>query len=184
VREATRVAEPEKKTPGAWLGVEMQNIDTETAPKLGLTSPRGVLVVWLPENSPALAAGVIPGDAILKANEATINDMQGLLDRIKANAPGSCMKLRIWRDGQQIEKTVTLAERAPELDNGATVNTTELKLRACPEASEKCGEVARMPQGLHDAIIGRASNGWMKLYVPVGEGKFVRGFANSKFLQF
>ena len=168
----------------AWLGVQMQNVDAEAAASLGMSRPRGVRVVWLADNGPALAAGIKPHDVILQFNGMAVNDSQKIVDRVKAAAPDTDVRLRLFRNGQEIETIVTLAKRPAELDSGATVNAPQLKLRSCPEFSKQCPEIARMPQGLHVTILGNAANGWVKLQAPAADGKTVEGFANSKLLQY
>jgi tetratricopeptide (TPR) repeat protein len=73
---------------------------------------------------------------------------------------------------------------APKAEIFATINTTELKLRACAEFSKQCPEVTRMRQGLRVKVLGDAGNGWVKLLVPADDGKIVEGFCNSKYLQY
>jgi serine/threonine protein kinase len=167
-----------------WLGVEIQSVDAKIAAKLGMSSVQGVLVTWVPEDSPARAAGVKEGDVIVQLDNKSINDASKLVERVRAHAPTSDAPLRLLRNGEEITTNATVGERPAMLDSGATIETQELKLRSCPEFAKRCTEVARMPQGLHVEILGKAGNGWMKLKVPLEGGKSAIGYANATYLRY
>ena len=88
---------------------------------------------------------------------------------------------------RQTTPAATTLKQADQADGNvkyATINTENLKLRACPEFSKKCNEVARMPQGLRVKILGVAENGWVKVEAPGEDGKPIQGYANPKYMSF
>ena len=154
-------------------------MDAQDAERLGLAKPHGIVIVWLAENGPSLAAGIQEGDVIIKFNGTPIDDTANLT----VAAPGTPVKLMLLRDGQEVERTVQSADWPREVENGMTVNTQNLQMRSCPEVSTRCSVIAVMPQGTHVGVLGDAPNGWVKTYVQNASGDPLVGFAKKSFLQ-
>ena len=95
------------------LGVLAQNINSDMAKSLGLSSVRGAIVSDVTADSPAAKAGLQNGDVILKVNGQSIDDSNDLRNRISSMAPGSHVDLAIQRNGQPKDLSVTLAETTP-----------------------------------------------------------------------
>ncbi len=55
-----------------WLGVQMVDVTTQIADRVGLDRPRGVFVVEAVPDSPAAEAGIRRGDVILRWNGTEI----------------------------------------------------------------------------------------------------------------
>lgn len=70
-------------------------------------------------NGSAAAAGLLPGDWITHFNGELIGGVNDLLRRIADSAPGSQIRLRIWRHDAAEEVTVTVSERPAELPRPA-----------------------------------------------------------------
>ncbi len=62
-------------------------------------------------NSPALAAGLQPGDIVLAVDGADVRSAQETLTRIAQLAPGRTAQLRVQRGQQVAEVPVTVGER-------------------------------------------------------------------------
>ena len=106
-----------KKISRGWLGVSMQDVDDDTAKALGMSEPKGALVVNVIENDPAAKAGMKDGDIIIKVNDKDIDDSASLLKNIANLAPNSVVKVTVLREGKQIELNVTLGERKVSQNN-------------------------------------------------------------------
>ncbi len=67
----TKITEKETN----WRGITAGNLDAKTARRFGIEEKTGVIVVDIEPNSPADAAGIIPGDVIIEINKIHIHDV-------------------------------------------------------------------------------------------------------------
>lgn len=71
-----------------WRGLEVEDLNSESARRFRVEEKRGVVVVNVLANSPADEAGIIPGDVILEINKQTvknISDYEKIVNRLKGN---------------------------------------------------------------------------------------------------
>jgi len=92
------------------LGVNIQEVTRDLAQSLGLPRPGGALVSGFSDDSAAEKAGVKIGDVIVEFNGVEIARSAELPPRVGATAPGSKVKLKVFRDGRTRELTVTIGE--------------------------------------------------------------------------
>ncbi len=90
-----------------WLGVQVQPVTSEIADSLGLKEARGAIVDNPQDGSPAAKAGIAAGDVITAVDGTAIRDSRDLARTIATLAPGSSVKLDVFRNGGT--KTLTLA---------------------------------------------------------------------------
>ncbi|WP_439363964.1 Do family serine endopeptidase [Bradyrhizobium sp. DASA03005] len=90
-----------------WLGVQVQPVTSDMADSLGLKETRGAIVDNPQDGSPAAKAGIEAGDVITAVNGTAIKDSRDLARTIAGLAPGTSVKLDVFRKGGS--KTVTLA---------------------------------------------------------------------------
>ncbi|TBW57859.1 DegQ family serine endoprotease [Marinobacter halodurans] len=93
-----------------WLGVLIQEVNRDLAESFGLKRPRGALVAEVLPDSPAEAAGLQPGDIILKYNGEQINlssDLPPMVGRTKINETA---ELTVLRNGEEKELDVTIGK--------------------------------------------------------------------------
>ena len=96
------------------IGVQIQPLSQELAQSFGLKSTDGALVSMVEPGSPAARAGMQPGDVILKFNGEPVKGSSEL-PLIVANVhPGSKVPVQIWRRGQSLALSVTVAEMPTE----------------------------------------------------------------------
>jgi serine protease Do len=93
-----------------YLGVAIQTVDADMAKAFGLTQGGGALVADVTPGSPAAKAGIERGDVILELNGKTVNEPDDLSLHIAQTAPGSTVHLKISRNGQTRDISVTLDE--------------------------------------------------------------------------
>lgn len=86
------------------LGVTVQDLNQSLADSFGIKSVGGALVSNVAANSAAAAAGLKPGDVITDVNGEPIVRSGSLSSLIGLSAPGSHVKLKVWRDHE--ERTV------------------------------------------------------------------------------
>jgi hypothetical protein len=98
----------------AWLGAKIKNVvGMGEVSSRGLPGEMGVLLMDVPEASPAAKAGLKPTDAILKCNGKQVDTVEGLLQLYRSAAPGSKVKLGVFRE--QSEMTVEI-DRGHEIE--------------------------------------------------------------------
>ncbi|MGM9553049.1 MAG: S1C family serine protease [Faecousia sp.] len=107
-----------------YIGVTVANV-TDEMQSYGL--PKGAAVRGVVENSPAEEAGLKTNDIITAVNGEEISGQSDLVKYVKAAAVGDKLKLRIYRQGETLELTVTVGEQVQSA-TGSTEeqeNTTE-----------------------------------------------------------
>jgi serine protease Do len=92
------------------LGVAIQPMTPELASNFGLSEVRGVVVNAVTPNSPAARAGIRQGDVIVGFNGDPVTDGNTLRNRVASTAPGTEVKLAIFRDRSEQPIHVTLGE--------------------------------------------------------------------------
>ncbi len=93
-----------------WLGVVPQDITPEQARALGAPDG-GVLVANLYVNSPALRAGLRPGDLITRIDDEPMQSAQEALSYVARLAPGATVRIRGLRRGERFDMRAEVVER-------------------------------------------------------------------------
>lgn len=91
-----------------WLGVQIQNIDRDIADGLQLDDAKGSLVTEAQQGSPAEAAGLMSGDAILAVNGQKVDDPHDLATKIAGMEPGTSVTITYWRGGETFDVDLAL----------------------------------------------------------------------------
>lgn len=104
-----------------YIGLEVDNLSPNYAIALGLKSTQGAVITDVVKGSPAEAAGLKPGDVVLKFDGKAIRNADDTLNRILAMKAGEVAKLSILRKTQTLEAAVTAIARS---------ETNTLKLRS------------------------------------------------------
>jgi hypothetical protein len=141
-----------------YLGVDLQDLTAERARELRLDPTGGVLVVNPTRNSPAQQAGVLAGDIILALDDLPVRNIAGAIDYIGARAPGTRLKVSIWRGGERRELIATVG------------HLPEALTQAPPEEP-----IPRIETGMHVSRIWRiAVDAACRLLVTGSDDKTVR----------
>lgn len=74
--------------------------------------PAGWLVQAVTEDSPAGAAGLVQGDVVTHVNGVPLLDQRSHNRSLAEARVGDTLLLRVWRDGDVLERGVTLTERS------------------------------------------------------------------------
>jgi serine protease Do len=93
-----------------WLGIQIQPVTAEIADSLGLKGVKGALVAQPQSDSPAANAGINSGDVIISLNGDAVETPRALSKKIAATAPGTSVKLGVFRQGTEETVEVTLGE--------------------------------------------------------------------------
>lgn len=94
-----------------YIGVNITAVDPATAKAVGLDRTTGVMVQGLLDNGAAEKAGIKEGDIILKIDGREIDRANQLQSYVASKTAGTTVNLTLWRDGHEIEKSVTLKAR-------------------------------------------------------------------------
>lgn len=94
----------------AYLGVAGQPVRLSESQHPGVRT-RGILVVNVPDDSPARRAGVIVGDVLLSLNGAPVEDPEALLSMLSGDLIDRPVPVEVLRAGAVQTVTVTLASR-------------------------------------------------------------------------
>ena len=82
-----------------YLGVAVAPVTPEVRRTSNLPGPRGALVAEVVSGSPAAAAGLKPGDVIVRYQGDELQDPRDLTRRVAATPPGTGVKLEVVRGG-------------------------------------------------------------------------------------
>lgn len=93
-----------------WLGVGIQNITEELGKSFGYSGMEGALVGQVSEGSPADKAGLKQGDIITSYGSDSVKNMNDLRNRVAATAPGTSVKMKVFREGVDKELSVQIEE--------------------------------------------------------------------------
>lgn len=99
-----------KGSSSGYLGLELSAESVAIDAALG-TSRTGAFVTDLDPDSPALAAGINPGDVITALNGRAFESPRELLAEIRKLSPGARAALTVFRDGRLEQVPVTVGQR-------------------------------------------------------------------------
>ena len=99
------------KVTRGYFGIEPVDITPELVEALKLARRDGVVVRGVQRNAPAGKAGMEPGDVILSINSLTVRDTPAMLNQIAQLAPDTVAKVKVIRNGREVDLDVTVGER-------------------------------------------------------------------------
>jgi serine protease Do len=98
----------------SYLGVNIQEVTPAIAKALGLNGPEGALISAVSPDSPAEKAGLKVGDVILDINGAAVSERNQLRMQVSMMNPDQNVRLKVFRNGQNLDMTVRLSEMPGE----------------------------------------------------------------------
>jgi S1-C subfamily serine protease len=94
-----------------WIGVEPRDLTPEIAQTLNLPVKQGVLITGVLNSGPASAAGLRPGDVVVRIAGAPVANTAQLLNAVAALKPHSDAVIGVQRGDKALELSVTVAQR-------------------------------------------------------------------------
>lgn len=91
-----------------WLGVVIQNVNSDIADSIGLAEPKGAMITKVTEDGPASKEDIKAGDVIVGVNGEDVKDSRDLARKIAELDPDSKVKLAIVRYGDKHEVDMKL----------------------------------------------------------------------------
>jgi len=92
-----------------WLGVSLQEINTELAVQFNLQNERGALIADILPGSPAEESGLMRGDVVILLNGSAVDTPSSFRNRIAGLDPGSEISLRVIREGRERDVSAILS---------------------------------------------------------------------------
>ncbi|ADW19467.1 protease Do [Desulfobulbus propionicus DSM 2032] len=134
------------KVTRGWLGILIQDVNEEMAKSFGGKQGGGALISDVTDGSPAHKNGLQQGDIITAINGEPVTDVADLRNKIAMTPPNTELRLRILRDGQEKELTVTVGEQPADMASvakkmgGSTLSELGLSLQdLTKEVAEQFG---------------------------------------------
>lgn len=93
-----------------WIGIVPEDVSIEQAAELGLDRA-GVVVENLYVGSPAVNAGLQPGDMLVQLDGQLVESAQQMMARVAQKSPGSKIEILAERHGRRFKVTPAVIER-------------------------------------------------------------------------
>ena len=77
-------------------------------------TPKGVLVDAVSADTSASDAGITKGDIITSWNGEALDGAGAMMAKLRGHKPGDVVKVKVWRDGMDVELDVTLRAAKPK----------------------------------------------------------------------
>lgn len=150
----------------AWLGVDVQPIDSLMVDRLGLPDDRGVIIAYVHPASPAVACDLRQGDVLRRAGDTRLRDIGQLDGLVASRKPGDTLRLLVWRNGVQMEIRAVLGrpppkgqERQPVLPEAEVeIEAAWLGLDIVPMSPAEAEELG-LPESLRGMVIDDVAAG-------------------------
>jgi serine protease Do len=94
-----------------WTGLRVRQVDENIARYLKLKTAEGVVIAEIAQNSPASRADLQVGDLLLSINGIPIRTEDDAVFNFTDARVGDVLKLRVLRDGKELDKSITLTRR-------------------------------------------------------------------------
>ena len=85
----------------AWLGVFIQELDSETAKGLNIKTRNGALITDVVDGGPAEEGGIQEGDVIVSFNDELISNPSNLKNVVSLTPPNSKNRVKVIRNGSK-----------------------------------------------------------------------------------
>ena len=93
-----------------YIGVYLNNLDSEKIKALNIKSTNGVLIAKVIENGPAAKAGMQANDVVVAVNGKSVNSAGAFIGELAAKKIGETVELSIIRNSQTLKIRVPLEE--------------------------------------------------------------------------
>jgi serine protease Do len=123
-----------------WLGVRLANLNEAVAERAGYHGDTGAVVTRITPNGPAAAAGLRPGDVVVKFAGRDVADSRALTRMVGESAVGSRVELAIVRDRRRMTVMATI-QRLVETAAGTRVARGDEPSTARGEGGPRGGRI-------------------------------------------
>lgn len=99
------------KVSRGYIGINIGEVDNAIAKSLGMDKPKGIIIQGIVEDGAASQSDLRAGDIILEIDAREVNRPNELQSYVASLTAGTTVKLKIFRDGETLERKVTLKAR-------------------------------------------------------------------------
>jgi S1-C subfamily serine protease len=110
----------------AFLGVQMGDLTSDQAKRLGVPTDDGAIVGSVTNNSPADDAGLEVRDVIVAIDGKHTGSSADVVGAIAGKSPGDTVKVEYYRGNDKHTASVKLAERPRQLSSSSSQSSPEL----------------------------------------------------------
>ncbi len=130
-----------------YIGAQSQPLTPGLAALTDAQGQAGEIITRVEPASPAMAAGLQPGDIVLAVNGTPVTATQKLVELIAGLPEGGVAELSLWRNGTPSQQAIRIAPAPegiamPELQSEAELSLLGLELAAVPADDETRRELA------------------------------------------
>jgi serine protease Do len=122
-----------------YLGVGLSDVDNDRAAALKLKDAHGAEIITVDQDAPAGKAGLKVHDVVVQMNGQRIEGVEQLRRMLRETPPGRVVALVALREGQPVNLTVKLADRATI----ATLPEEDLNFPAPPDSGVEVWQLPR-----------------------------------------
>jgi serine protease Do len=157
-----------------FLGVSIQNVNSEFAKEKNLSDVQGVYVETVSKGSAADEAGLKPGDVIKEINGTIVNSAPKLQETIAQYRPGNKLVVKYTRDGKLLSTNITLKNKNQntELITKETLSAVDVLGAEFAELTDKEKKDLGIKHGIKVAKIGE---GKLSAQTNMREGFIITG---------
>lgn len=94
-----------------YIGINIGEVDNSIAKSVGLDKPRGIIINGIVDGGAASETDLKSGDIILSIDGKELNKPNELQGYIASKSAGTTVTLKIFRDGKEFERKITLKTR-------------------------------------------------------------------------
>ena len=160
---------------GSYIGVGIQEIDSDRAKALKLREEAGVEVTRVEKDSPAEKAGLMTGDVVIQYSGQRVEGIEQFSRMVRETPVGREVKLDIWRNGGPQSVTVKVAARRGIAVPGDGFSFTIPEIPVMPD-------IPRSVMTWRTALLGveaESLDGQLAQYFGVKEGVLVRSVVSG-----
>jgi serine protease Do len=101
--------------PGGWLGLEISEVNSDSAKEFNLPAVRGVQITKVESDSPAAKAGLKETDVVLTYDGENVEGTVQFRRLVRETPPGRTIPLGVFRSGSLQTVNIDVAERGENL---------------------------------------------------------------------
>lgn len=105
-----------------YIGVNIGEVNNAIAKSVGLDKPRGIIINGILEGGAASGTDLKAGDIILSIDGRDVNQPNELQSYIASKSAGTNVTLKIFRDGKEFDRKITLKSRDDESKSEPVAN--------------------------------------------------------------
>lgn len=144
-----------------WMGVDFQTVTSEISESLGMSRPSGALVAGVAQESPASAAGLVPGDVVLELDGKPVEHVNALGYRLATAGIGREVELVVLSRNKRRTLKIALAPAPEKPPRDALVleNRSPFRGATIANLSPRVAMELELPTSSRGVVVTAVGNG-------------------------